>query len=951
MTRRYRPFDPFERGPFEPPRDLRIPRPPRRFWIGAGLLGVAILIFIFASPVVSVITELQWYDALGFKNVYTTRLTLQTILFIASLALTFAYLFANAVIALRIRTGPGLRAVGIRRPVLRSATGIVALVASALIALILSGGAGSQWQQLALFQHASPTGVTEPVLGQDVSFYLLTLPFLHSVVNWVLGLAFMGSLLIAILYAWRGDTFDLNFSPLAIAHLSATLAVFTAALAAWLWLGRFDLLYAHNTSVVWGAAYTDVNARLPVMTLQAGFAVVLAGGLIANIWIRRTWLPLTSAGVFVAMLVLGGIYPSIVQGFLVTPNAQSYELPYIEREIAGTRSAYGLSDVSVQNFTGDQPLTAQAVQNDSVTVNNLRLWDFSALQDTYAQQQGIRLYYTFHDIDIDRYTIGTQYQSLEISAREFDVSKLPQSAQNWINQHLQYTHGYGVAASPVNAVVGEGLPNYVVGDIPPTGSLSVTQPAIYFGEVTNDYAIAPSTTKEFDYPKGSQDVYTSYTGTRGVSLSGANRALWSLKLGDFNLLVSGQITAQSEILYRRNIVDRVSELAPFLSFDGDPYIVVANGKLYWIIDAYTTADTYPYAQTSTFQDNEINYIRNSVKVVIDAYDGSTTFYVFDPKDPLIKAYDATFPSLFEPMDSMPAALRAHVRVPVDLFNTQVGIYATYHITDPKVFFAREDVWDIPTASTSPGATGTQVQPYYVLFRLPGEASPEFLLIMPYTPLNKQNMVSWLAVRSDGSNYGQYIDYVLPKDKVIFGPQQVANRINQDPNVSRDFTLFHQAGSTVVQGNLLVVPIGDSFLYFEPIYLRASQAQSLPELKKVILADQDSVAYADTLQEAIDQLVGTATGPPQNNNPPTTALTAAQLAQVENLVTQANDHYNAAYAALKAGDLTTFANEMQQVGAILQQLQQLLGSTSSTGKTPTPSPSPGARASPTPSASP
>jgi uncharacterized membrane protein (UPF0182 family) len=368
-----------------------------------------------------------------------------------------------------------------------------------------------------------------------------------------------------------------------------------------------------------------------------------------------------------------------------------------------------------------------------------------------------------------------------------------------------------------------------------------------------------------------------------------------------------------------------------------------------MIDAYTTADTYPYAQSSSFQTNDINYIRNSVKVVIDAYEGTVDFYIVDPKDPLIDAYAATFPKLFQPIDAMPPGLRAHIRVPEDLFNIQVNIYATYHISDPKVFFAREDVWDIPTASSSPGATGTQVQPYYVLFRLPGEQNPEFLLIMPFTPHGKPNMVSWLAARSDGSSYGKYVAYVLPKDKVIFGPQQVANRINEDPSVSRDFTLFHQAGSQVVQGNLLVVPIGDSFLYFEPIYLRASQAQSLPELKKVILADQDTVVYTDTLQEAIDQLVGTATGqPPPTNTPPPT-ITPAVLAQISGLVAQANLHYKAAYAALKIGDFTTFASEMTQVGQILDQLQTLTGGT--TGTSPSASPSPGARASPSPSASP
>ena len=945
MTRRYRPFDPFERGGYEPPREIRIPRPPRRFWIGSGLVGLAILIFLFASPVITVITELQWYDALGFRDVYSTRVVLQTWLFAGSFVVALVFLAANVVIALRLRAGPGLRAVGIRRPVIRSLGGGIALGASALIALILSGGAGSQWTALILFQHATPTGTTDPVLGQDIAFYLMTLPFLHSVVNWALGLTFMAGLLMVALYAWRGDSFALNFSPLAVAHISVVVAFFAATLAAWTWLGRYDLLFAHNTDVVWGASYADVNARMPVLTFEAGAGAILAIALVANVWIRRLWLPVAVGGLWVLMLILGQIYPAVVQSFFVTPNAQSYELPFIQREIAGTRAAYGLSNVSVQNFTGDQPLTAQAVQNDSATINNLRLWDFSALKDTYAQQQGIRLYYTFHDIDIDRYTIGGQYQSLEISAREFDYSKLPRSAQNWINQHVQYTHGYGVAASPVNAVVGEGLPDYVVGDIPPKGALTVTQPAIYFGELTSDYAIAPSATREFDYPQVPNDQYTSYSGGHGVSLDGINRALWSLKLGDFNLLVSSQISPQTEILYRRQILDRVNELAPFLNFDSDPYIVVVNGKLYWILDGYTSASTYPYAQTSSFDGSDINYIRNSVKVVINAYDGTTTFYVADSTDPLIKAYAAAFPSEFVPISAMPDALRAHIRVPVDLFNTQVQIYATYHITDPKVFFAREDVWDIPTASTSPGATGTQVQPYYVLFRLPGEVNPEFLLIMPYTPLNKQNMVSWLAVRSDGSHYGQYIDYVLPKDKVIFGPQQVANRINQDPNVSRDFTLFHQAGSTVVQGNLLVVPIGNSFLYFEPIYLRANQQQSIPELKKVILADQDSVVYTDTLDQAIKLLVGGSTGqPPPNNNPPPT-VTPAIVAQIQDLVAQANLHYKAAYAALGKGDLVTFANEMAQVGNLLAQLQALTGGTTGAGPSPSPSASPSARASP------
>ena len=949
MTRRYRPFDPFERGgPFEA-REIRFPRPPRRFWVGAGLFGLAVLIFFFASPIVWFFTEMQWYDALGFKDVFTTRLSMQVVLFVASFAFALLYLAANVLVALRLRSGPSLRAVGIRRPSIRSGIGGAALGASVLVALVLSGGAGTQWQSLALFQHAKATGITDPVLGQDISFYLLTLPFLHSIVNWALGLAFLAPLLIGVIYAWRGDTFDLNISPLAIGHLSALLAVFALVLAAFTWLGRYDLLYQHNSNVVWGAAYTDVNARLPIVTFQAGLAVVLAGALLVNVWLRRLWLGVTTALVWVAFLLIGGIYPAVVQYAFVTPNAQTYELPYIDREIAGTRAAYGLTDVKVSQFTGDKPLTLADVQNDRVTINNLRLWDFAPLIDTYDQQQTIRTYYTFNRIDIDRYTINNQYTSLEIGAREFNFDKLPNEARNWVNRHLQYTHGYGVAASPVNAVVGEGLPDYVIRDIPPAGQIPVTQPAIYFGEATTDYVLAPNTNKEFDYPSN-PDVYANYKGTHGVPMTAVNRAMWSLKLGDFNLLVSGQVTSQTLMLYRRQIIDRVNEIAPFLNYDSDPYVVVVDGHLYWIIDAYTTGSTYPYSQTVLFQGNsEINYIRNSVKVVIDAYEGTAVFYVFDPKDPIIQAYEATFPHLFTPSDAMPASLRAHIRVPVDLFNTQIGIYATYHITDPKVFFAREDVWDIPTAPAAPGNPPTPVSPYYVLFRLPGEQTPEYLLIMPYTPHNKNNLTSWMAARNDGAHYGEYVSFVLPKDKVIFGPQQVANRINQDPVISRDFTLFHGTGSQVQQGNLLVVPVGDSFLYFEPIYLKATSGSSLPELKKVILADQDNVAYADTLQQAIDQLVGTAS-PPTNTTPPPTTLTAAQVKLIEDLVAQANDHYTAAYADLRNNDFAGFAKEMAQVGQILQQLQKITG-TAPSGGTASPSPTPPSRASPSPSPSP
>ncbi|HET9780602.1 MAG TPA: UPF0182 family protein [Candidatus Dormibacteraeota bacterium] len=948
MGRRYRPFDPFERGgPFEAGREFRVPQIPRRFWGGVALFGVAVLIFITAAPIVGFITELQWYNALGYGDVYTTRLTLEWVLGLGAFVLAFAYLAINVAIALRARTTAALRAVGIRRSVFRGPAGYVSLATAALIALILAAGMYGQWQALALFLHAAPTGTVDPVLNQDVSFYLMTLPFLHSITNWSLGLDFLTILLIGALYSWRGDAFDFRPTPRALAHISVLIGFFGITLAVATWLGRYDLLYAHNSGVVWGAAYTDVNARLPLFTFQAAAGVVLAGALIANAWVRRLWLPLAAIGAWIVLTIITAAVPSFVQGVQVTPNAQTYELPYIQREIAGTRAAYGLSNVTVSNFSGDQPLTAQDVQNDQATINNLRLWDYTELKQVYDQQQTLRTYYSFNDIDIDRYIINGQYQQVEISAREIDTTKLAAAAQNWVNIHLQYTHGYATAGSPVNAVEAEGLPQYVVGNVPPTGPLTITQPGIYFGESTSDYVLAPSSVPEFDYPQA-KDVYTSYTGSRGVPMTSVNRALWSLRLSDFNLLVSGQITDKTQMLYRRSITDRVSAMAPFLTLDGDPYIVVVNGKLYWILDAYTTASTYPYAQSVQFGGNAINYIRNSVKVVVDAYEGTTNFYVIDPKDPLIKGYEATFPSLFKPIGDLPAGLRAHLRVPEGLFNVQVGVYAVYHVNpDPngaKTLFAREDVWDIPTAQNSPTTAATPVTPYYVLFRLPGQSNPEFLLIMPYTPLGKNNMVSWLAAGNDGSHYGVYLSYVLPKGKVIDGPQLVANRINQNTTISADFTLFSQAGSQVQQGNLLVVPIGNTFLYFEPVYLRARETSALPELKRVILADQDQVVYTDSLDQAIQQLVGAAPVTTPSGPPPST-YTATQVAQIQSLTAQANDHYKAAYAALAKGDLTTFATEMQTVGHILQQLQQITGASGTPPTSASPSPSPKASASP------
>jgi uncharacterized membrane protein (UPF0182 family) len=925
-VRRYPPFD--DDVQITP---LRLPTPPRGTWFVLGVIGVVIVILAVAGPAIAIWTGLLWFKALGIQEVYTTRLGLQLWLFFGSLLVAFVYVAVNVLIALRFRASSVLRTIGIRRRFLRSTTGLVGIVAAFVIALIVSLGAYSLWQQLLLYLDGVPTGKTEPVFGMDISFYLFTLPFLKSGLNWALGLSFMTVLLIAALYAWRGTDFELRLPNRGIAHVSILFAVVALVVAASAYVGKYDLLYQHN-GYVWGAGYTDINARIPIAYISTGLGVLLSVALLANAVLRRLWLPVVVLAIWIVFGILSAIYAQAIERLVVAPQQFTRESQYISRELSYTRQAFGLDSVKVNQYAGTSGLTQQAIQDDQTTIDNLRLWDKLQLQETYPQLQAIRTYYTLNSIDYDRYTLNGRYEQLTLSARELDVTRLPQQGRGFVNETLTYTHGYGVVASPVRQVVGEGLPNLAARDIPQTGDLKVDQPAIYFGEQTNNYVLAPSAQKEFDYPSGSGDVYTNYTGSHGVPLAGVNRLLYAAYMGDLNLLITSQVTAKTQILYRRNIVDRVREIAPFLSYDGDPYIVVADGKLYWIIDAYTTADTYPYSQQDS--DTQINYIRNSVKVVIDAYEGTANFYIADPNDPIIKAYAKGFPTLFKPLELMPASIQQHIRYPTDMFNIQVSVYRTYHMTDPQVFYNREDVWAIPEESTGPGSTAT-LQPYYVLMRLPGETKAEYLLILPFTPNNRPNMISWLAARNDAPNYGRLVLYQLPKDTVIFGPSQIGNRIQENTAISSQFTLWNQSGSQVQQGNLLVVPVGQTFLYFEPVYLRATNTSSLPEFKKVILADTQNVVWDDTLEGALAQLVGAA--PPTTT--PTPGGTPSPNATCADLINQANTHYQNAQAKLKTGDLAGYAAEIQQVGTLLQQMQTAGCTTGTTTASPRPSPSP------------
>ena len=925
-------------------RDFHLPKPPRRFWVGVGAFVVLLFLLFVANPALTIYTDLKWFQALGLGDVFTTRLGFELGLFFGSLVVAFLFVTVNVVIALRLREASVLRTMGIRRRFIRTVPGYVGLGVAVLLSIAFSAAAASKWQELALFLNGSSTGVTEPVFNQDIGFYLFTLPFLHTALGWALGLAFLTALLVAALYAWRGTDIDLRLPVRGISHVSILLAITAAAVGAAAFVGRYDLLSQHN-GYIWGAGYTDVNIRVPIIWAQVVLAVVLVVALLANAVLRRIWLPIAALAIWIVVGIVGAVFASGVERLTVAPNQFSQEEPYIARELTGTRQAFGLDTVTRTDYPGTSTVTQKDVTDDKATIDNLRLWDYRQLGETYPQLQAIRTYYSLNKIDIDRYLIDGKLTQLELSARELDTTKLPGQSQGFVNQKLTYTHGYGVVASPVNAVDANGLPVLIAHDIPPQGALKVDKPAIYFGQETSNYVLAPSAQQEFDYPLGSTDAFASYTGTHSPGLVGLDKLAWAARTGDLNLLISNQVTPQTQILFNRNIQERITAIAPFLTLDHDPYVVVVDGKVFWIQDAYTTASTYPYSQTEASSGTSLdgfNYVRNSVKVVVDAYEGTPTFYIVDPKDAILRAYQKTFPSLFHSVDQAPAAIRAHFRYPEDLFSVQASVYRAYHVKDTRQFFLREDNWALPLEQDSPGSTRA-LQPYYVLMRLPGETQVEYLLIQPFTPNNRQNMTSWLAARNDGSHYGELALYQLPHGETIFGPQQIGNFIQENTEISQQFTLWNQSGSQVQQGNLLTVPVGTGFLFFEPVYLRATGATSIPELKKIILAFGQKVVWDDTLAGALTKLVG-GTAPPPNPSPnpnPNPNPSPGTGSCVQQLLALAGQHYQAAQDKLKTGDLAGYAAEIAQVGQLIQQAQNA----PPTG--PCPTASPAAVPSPTP----
>jgi hypothetical protein len=686
--------------------------------------------------------------------------------------------------------------------------------------------------------------------------------------------------------------------------------------------------------------YTDMNAQVPAYAILTIVAVVSAGLLVANIFFRTLWLIGLAAGAWLVLsIVVGGFYPGAVQRFGVEPNELERERPFLERHLAATREAFDLDSIEERQFTGEQRITRALFEENEATLDNLRLWDYRPLLLTFGQQQILRQYYNFLDVDIDRYQIDDAQRQIMLSGREIEIDRLADAARTWTNERLVFTHGYGLTAVRSNAITPEGQPDYLISGINRNPDLPLSEPRIYFGEATTEYVVVRTRTPEFDYPTGDEGgETTSWTGDTGVPVDNVlSRLMFAIRFGDLNLLISDQLTADSAILFRRDIHTRAPELAPFLAYDRDPYLVNADNRLLWIWDAYTTTARYPNAQPLSSFETQFpgaNYVRNSVKVVVDAYTGEVHYYVVDPDEPIIAAWSAIFPGLLEPMSDMPESLIPHLRYPEDLFTAQNATYLLYHLspteTGAGTFYNQDDQWSIPTQVSDVSGEGGPVAPYYVIMKVPGEDESEFVLIQPLVAANRPNMIAWIAARMDPGVYGERIEFRFPVDTTTLGPAQVQARINQDSRISEQFTLWSQAGSDVVRGDLLVLPMGDSILYVEPIYLRSTQS-SFPEFKRVILADQTRVAFAETLDEGLRQILGEVAIP--EPEPGGGGGGGGELPEdVASLIALAGQLYDEAQAALGAGDLGAYQDAVDELGRVLDRIAELTG-------TPAPAPSP------------
>jgi len=898
---------------------------------------MALAVFITPS-LFRLLTDWYWFQEIGFSNIFTTILGTKILLGLGIGILSTFIIYGNFWLAKQfISSKPlivKLRQVGVEKLDLGKYIEKLVLPVSVILGFFTGLVWTGVWEIVLQYFNAVPFGASDPIFNRDISFYFFDLPFIQLLVGLGFWLLLTSLISAAVSYALRGSLslraseyrnglISLFVEKPAKIHLSVIITLLFLLTAFKTYAVRIPSLLYSTTGPFIGASFTDINAQLPFLKTLVVVAIIAALLTIINIFKTHNRHIILAFGFYITIFVLGGrVYPAILQKFVVLPNELVKETPFIEHNIAATRQAFSLDKVEQRDLTGETVLTMKDINNNRSTIKNIRLWDREPLLDTFGQLQEIRTYYDFVSIDNDRYLLNGDYRQVLLSPRELNTASLPQ--RNFINERLTFTHGFGLTLSPVNEVTPEGLPVLFLKDLPPASSiesLTVSRPEIYYGELTSDWVVVKTKAQEFNYPSGDENVFTNYEGTGGVPVKSLFRqALFAFKFGSLKILLSNDITQESRVMYYRNIEERVKRVLPFLSLDSDPYIVVTQeGRLKWIYDAYTTSDRYPYAELindvfSNFPGQNINYIRNSVKVVIDAYDGSMKFYIADPKDPIIQTYAKIFSSkdgkdIFLPIEDMDEDLRNHIRYPEDLFTYQTSLYTIYHMNEAQIFYNREDQWQIPII-----ARGEQPDPMlrHMIMKLPGEEKEEFILMLPFTPRGKDNLSAWMVARNDGEFYGQLVVYRFPKQKLIFGPRQITNRINQDADISQQISLWDQRGSEVIRGNLLVIPIEESLVYIQPIYLRA-EGGKIPELKRVIVAHENRIAMEETLDLALERVFG---GQVAQENTFTTAT--APTPQTD-FAQQARDLFNRALEAQRRGDWSRYGDRIRDLGEVLEKL--------------------------------
>jgi len=905
-----------------------LPRARRRRNFTPWLVSLA-LVALAARLGASLWVDALWFAEVGYSDVFRTRIASQLVLGLFGFGIAFPVFFFSFRAALRRSPSTGLGPRGqVDLVMLRLERRLPLLVAavSAALGLAVAASLASQWLVLQTFWHRVPYGLQDPIFGRDLGFHLFTLPALRLVHGWLWLLTLLTTLGTLVVYGVRGGLIDARgVRPASRTHLGMLAALFLVLLAGHFVLAQFDILHSRQ-GAVYGASFTDVKAGL--VGLRAMVAVTLFAAVVLFVGARRgRWLLVAGGpGLVAAAYVLSAvIVPSAVQKLVVEPNELLKERPYIENALRFTREAYDLDSVEMRDFQLTPTAPTAVLQGQSATVENVRLWDWRPLLATYRQIQEIRPYYNFSDVDIDRYVIGGRPRQVMLSTRELAYDQINPDARTWVNLHLKYTHGYGLCMSPVNEITAEGLPTLYIRDIPPvsTVDLPVTRPEIYFGEQTTEFVLVGTSEDEFDYPSGDSNQFTRYAGVGGIGIgSFMRRALFAWHLRSRELLFTSALGSETRILLNRTLEARLHKIAPFLRYDRDPYVVLDEGQLFWIVDAYTTSNRFPYSQP----EGGVNYIRNAVKVVIDAYHGATKFYVADSQDPVLQVYRQVFPILFQDMDTLPAGLRAHLRYPLDLFRVQAETFATFHMEDPQVFYNKEDLWQVPIESTE--GHEAIMEPYYTIMALPGEEAAEMILMLPFTPSRKDNMISWMAARCDGEALGRRVVFQFPKQELVYGPRQIEARIDQDAEISQQLTLWSQRGSNVIRGNLLVIPISGSVLYVEPLYLRAEKG-ALPELKRVIVAHGNQIAMEVNLEAALGRVFGsdfaggkamaTTIGavPTGEQDPPGLTL----VGDVRAVATRALDILRQADEAMRAGDWRRYGEAMER---LRQQLEREAG---------------------------